>query len=49
MNWISKKIGLSKLIDLQEKNNELLKEVIRIQKHGINNDCEVHSRKRTVH
>jgi hypothetical protein len=48
MNWISKKLGFSRLIDLQEKNNELLKEVIRIQKHGINNDCQVHSRKRSI-
>ena len=49
MNFISKKLGLSKLIDLQKENNKLLLEIIRIQKHGINNDCEAHSRKRSIH
>ena len=48
MNWISKKLGFNRLIELQEKNNQLLIEVIRIQKHGINNDCQVHNRKRSI-
>lgn len=36
------------LIEERRLTNELLSEIIRLQKHGINNDCLVHSSKKTV-
>ena len=49
MNWIKRKLGINDLIKEQQITNKLLEEVIRLQKHDINNDCEVHSRKKSVY
>jgi len=46
MEWIKQKLGITELIDELKKTNKLLEQVIRLQKHDINNDCEPHSRKR---
>ena len=46
MNWIKRKLGISELITQQKQTNMLLSQVIKLQKHNINNDCEPHSRKR---
>jgi hypothetical protein len=46
MDWIKRKLGITDLIDQQKQTNKLLKEVIKWQKHNINNDCEPPSRKR---
>jgi hypothetical protein len=49
MDWIKRKLGITELIEERKQTNKLLKEVIRWQKHNINNDCEVHSRKRSTY
>ena len=49
MNYIKRKLGITELIDLQKKNNELLEEIIRVKKFGINNDCRVHSQKERIY
>ena len=46
MGWIARVLGIHELTCLLKENNKHLKEVIKLQKHSINNDCEVHSRKR---
>ena len=45
MDWIKRKLGITELINEQEQTNKLIIEVIKLQKHNINNDCEPHSRK----
>ncbi len=45
MKWIKKILGIQELIELQKQTNVLLKEVIKLQKHNINNDCVVYSDK----
>ena len=45
MSWIKRKLGITELINEQKKTNKLLIEVIKLQKHDINNDCKVHSDK----
>jgi hypothetical protein len=45
MDWIKRKLGITELIEARKQTNKLLEEVIRLQKHNINNDCKVHSRK----
>jgi hypothetical protein len=46
-NW-KERAQKAELIKEQKIANELLREQIRLQKHGINNDCAVHSSKKTV-
>ena len=48
MNWIKRKLGITEIIDLKKENNRLLKELIKLQKHHINNSCETFARKRKV-
>jgi len=48
MDWIKRKLGINELINEQKQTNKLLEKVIKLQKHDINNDCEVHSKKRHV-
>jgi len=47
-NWIQNILGLKELIKAQNKTNELLEKVIKLQKHHINNSCSVHSDKTKV-
>ena len=46
MDWIKRKLGITEIIQEQKQTNKLLTEIIKWQKHNINNDCEPHSRKR---
>ena len=48
MNWIKRKLGITEIIDLKKENNRLLEELIKLQKHHINNSCETFARKRKV-
>ena len=45
---IKKILGIDLLIKEQKETNELLKEVILLQKHNINNDCVPYSNKNKV-
>ena len=45
MGLIKRLLGISELIELQKRTNELLEENIRIQKHMIDNDIVDFARK----
>lgn len=48
MKWIRKLLGISDMIEQQKRTNELLKAVIHLQKHQIQNDCVSHSEKQKL-
>ena len=48
MNWIQKILGITEIINQQKQTNKLLEEVIKLQKHDINNDCSEWARKQRV-
>ena len=45
MRWIKRILGITELIEAQNKTNELLKKIITLQKYSINNDCVPFSQK----
>lgn len=55
MKLIKRILGITDLIKLQNETNHILAnldinlaEIIRLQKHSINNDCSTHEHKKTV-
>lgn len=48
MNMLRKWLGIHNLLKAQIQTNILLERIITLQKHNINNHCEVHSNKKRV-